>query len=166
MSPVAGDAADSIVGSGTILAQRHRSGNEYVFEQRPGWLTLATLGAYTRPRMLIDYPDVPASIGRFEAEAFDPLTWKPEYPNPAFANMHADDTFWAARIVWRFTNEMVRAVVEKAQYTDPRATDYMTGTLIARRDKVLATCRINQRASAERASFFKNPPISRNTSSR
>src|SRR4029453_8477115 len=34
----------SILGSGTIYAQRHRSGNEYIFEQRPGWLTLATLG--------------------------------------------------------------------------------------------------------------------------
>jgi len=129
----------SILGSGTIYAQRHRSGNEYIFEQRPGWLTLATLGVYTRPWMLIDYPEVPKSVGRFEAEAFDPLKWKPEYPNPAFANMQADDAFWAARIVSRFTDEMIRAVVQKAQYSDPRATDYMTQTLITRRDKVLAT---------------------------
>ena len=71
----------SILGSGTVYAQRHRPGNEYIFEQRPGWLTLATLGAYVRPWMLIDYPDVPRSVGRFEAKAFDPLKWKPEYPN-------------------------------------------------------------------------------------
>jgi hypothetical protein len=82
---------------------------------------------------------VPKSVGRFEAEAFDPLNWKPEYPNPAFSNMQADDAFWAARIVSRFTDEMIRAVVQKAQYTDPDATNYMTETLIARRDKVLAT---------------------------
>src|SRR5262249_42125921 len=44
----------SILGSGTVFAQRHRSGNEYIFEQRPGWLTLATLGAYIRPWMRID----------------------------------------------------------------------------------------------------------------
>ena len=36
----------SIMGSGTVFAQRHRAGNEYIVEWRPGWLTLATLGLY------------------------------------------------------------------------------------------------------------------------
>jgi hypothetical protein len=129
----------SILGSSTVFAQVHRAGNEYIFEQRHGWLTLATLGTYVRPWMLVDYPDVPASLGRFEAQAFDPLKWKPEYPNPAFENMRADDAFWAARIVTRFTDEMIGAVVKKAQFSDPRATQYMTQALITRRDKVLAT---------------------------
>jgi hypothetical protein len=128
----------SILGSGTVYSQRHRPGNEYIFEQRPGWLSLATLGGYVRPWMVIDYPDVPKSIGRIEAKAFDPEKWKPEYPNAAFENMRADDAFWAARIVARFTDEMIGAVVRKAQYSDPRATEYMTETLIARRDKVVA----------------------------
>jgi len=129
----------SILGSATIFAQRHRAGNEYIYEARPGWLTLATLGFYVRPWMLIDYPEVPPSVGRFEAQAFEPEKWKPEYPNPAFENMRPDDAFWAARIVARFTDEMVAAVVAKAQYSDPRATEYMTRTLITRRDKVVAT---------------------------
>jgi hypothetical protein len=128
----------SILGSGTVFAQRHRPGNEYIFEHRPGWLTLATLGGYIRPWMTIDYPDVPASVGRIEANAFDPVQWKPEYPNPAFENMRPDDAFWAARIVARFSDETIAAVVQKARYSDPRATRYMTETLIARRDKVLA----------------------------
>jgi len=128
----------SILGSGTVYAQRHRPGHEYIFEQRPGWLTLATLGAYVRPWMLISYPDVPPSVGRFEAQAFDPLKWKPEYPNPAFENMRPDDGFWAARIAARFTDEMIGAVVRKARYSDPRATQYMTEALVMRRDKVVA----------------------------
>jgi hypothetical protein len=128
----------SILGSGTVHAQSHRPGNEYIFEPRPGWLTLVTLGAYVRPWMLIDYPEVPRSVGRFEATAFDPLKWKPEYPNPAFDNMRADDAFWAARIVARFTDEMIGAVVQKARYSDPRATQYMTQALITRRDKILS----------------------------
>jgi hypothetical protein len=53
--------------------------------------------------------------------------------------MRADDAFWGARIVARFTDEAIGAVVRKAQYSDPRATDYMTATLIMRRDKVLRT---------------------------
>lgn len=127
----------SILGSGTVFAQRPRAGNEYIFEAKPGWATLATLGLYIRPWMTIDYPDVPPSIGRFEGDAFEPEKWKPEYPNPAFANMRPDDAFWAARIVSRFTNDAIRAVVQKARYSDPRATDYLTETLIKRRDKVV-----------------------------
>jgi hypothetical protein len=129
----------SIMGSGTMFAQRHRAGNEYIFEPRPGWLTLLTLGLYTRPWMHIHYPRVPPAVGRFEGDAFDPLRWKPEYPNPAFDNMRADDAFWAARIVQRFDDRAVRAVIEKARYAEAEATDYITETLIKRRDKVLDT---------------------------
>ncbi|HEX2339574.1 MAG TPA: hypothetical protein VHI98_03765, partial [Vicinamibacterales bacterium] len=128
----------SILGSSTIAAQVHRAGNEYIFEERPGWLALITFGLYTRPWMHINYPDVPSSVGRLESEAFDPLKWKPEYPNSAFVNMRADDAFWAARIVARFTDDMIHGIVEKAQYSDPKATEYITKVLIARRDKVTA----------------------------
>jgi hypothetical protein len=129
----------SIMGSGTKFEQRHRAGNEYIVEWAPGWLTLATLGGYVRPWMLIDYPKVPPSVGRFEGVAFDPIKWVPEYPNPAFENMRPDDAFWAARIVSKFSDQAIKAVVEKARYSDPIATKYITETLILRRDKVLKT---------------------------
>jgi len=129
----------SIMGSGTVFAQRHRAGNEYILDWTPGWLTLATFGAYTRSWMHIKYPDVPPAVGRFEAASFDPAAWRPEYPNPAFDNMRADDAFWAARLVARFSPADIRAIVEKARYSDPRATDYITATLVERRKRVLET---------------------------
>ena len=43
----------------------------------------------------------------------------------------------------KFSDEAIRAVVEKARYSDPAATDYMTKTIVARRNKVVATW-INQ----------------------
>jgi hypothetical protein len=129
----------SIMGSGTVFAQRHRAGNEYIFEGPEGWLTLATLGLYTRNWLHIDYPDVPASVGRFEASAFDPVSWRPEYPNPAFENMRADDAFWAARVVSKFRDADIRAIVAKARYSDPRASEYLAATLIERRNRVLKT---------------------------
>jgi len=129
----------SILGSGTVFAQRHRAGNEYLLDWKPGWLTLFTAGFYLRPWMLIDYPEVPAAVGRLEADAFDPVRWKPEYPNPAFANMRGDDAFWAARLVSRFTDPMIRGIVGKAAYSDPRAADYVATTIMKRRDKVLKT---------------------------
>jgi len=127
----------SIMGSGTKFAQRHRAGNEYILEWAPGWLTLLTLGVYTRPWMHIEYPDVPPSIGRFEGDAFDPEAWKPEYPNSAFANMREDDAFWAARIVAALDEADVRAVVAKGEYTDPRASEMLVDILMTRRQKVL-----------------------------
>jgi hypothetical protein len=89
--------------------------------------------------MRIDYPDVPPSVGRFEGDAFDPVEWKPEYPNTALDNVRPEDAFWAARIVSKFSDEMIRAIVEKARYSDPAATEYLSATLIKRRDKVLTT---------------------------
>jgi hypothetical protein len=127
----------SIMGSGTVFAQRHRAGNEYIIDWEPGWLTLSTLGLYTRDWLHIDYPNVPSSVGRFESRSFDPVKWRPEYPNAAFDNMRADDAFWAARIVARFSDADIRAIVAKAQYSDPRATNYVAATLIERRNKVL-----------------------------
>jgi hypothetical protein len=47
-----------------------------------------------------------------------------------------DDEFWAAKQVMAFTNEQIRAIVKVAQYSDPRAEQYIADTLIARRDKI------------------------------
>lgn len=129
----------STLGSDTSVPQHYRAGNEYLLDWKPGWLTLATLGFYTQPWLHIPYPSVPPAVGRFEGDCFEPEAWRPEYENPAFENMRPDDAFWAARIVGRFSDQAIRAIVGKAKYTDPRATDYITETLIKRRDKVLKT---------------------------
>ena len=52
--------------------------------------------------------------------------------------MRPDDAFWAARLVARFSDDAIRALVAKARYSEPGASDYVAKTLIARRDKVLA----------------------------
>lgn len=127
----------SIMGSGTAFPQTPRAGNEYILDWKQGFLTLSTLGLYVRPWLLTDYPEVPPSVGRFESVAFDPESWKPEYPNPAFRNLREDDGYWAAKIVARFSDATIRRIVEKARYSNPRATDYITQTLIERRDKVV-----------------------------
>ncbi|MBI2832827.1 MAG: hypothetical protein HYX76_00180 [Acidobacteria bacterium] len=129
----------SIMGSGTAFAQSHRAGNEYILDWMEGVKTGATLGIYLRPWLRVKYPDVPPAVGRFEGDYFDPEGWKPEYPNPAFRNMRPDDAFWGARIVAKFSDDIIRAVAAKAKYSDPRATDFIVGTLIKRRDKVLRT---------------------------
>ena len=94
------------------------------------------LGLYQRPWMGIEWPADP-SVGNIEAEVFDPATWKTEYPNPAFQQLDAADAFWAASIIARFTDTMVRAVVEEARLSNPDAAAYLADIIIKRRDKTV-----------------------------
>lgn len=127
----------SIMGSGSTVAQVPRAGNEYILEWGPALKTLATLGLYVRPWITVDYWQDARSVGRFESDFFDPVKWRPEYPNPAFDNMRADDAFWAAGLVARFDDRTIEAIVDKARYSEPGAARHIASTLGARRDKVL-----------------------------
>ena len=127
----------STMGSGSTRAQTLRAGNEYILEWGPSLKTLVTLGLYVRPWIKTRYWEEAKAVGRFEGDAFDPVAWRPEYPNPAFDNMRADDAFWGARLVARFSDEAIRAIVTKGQYTEPGAAEHIATTLIKRRDKVL-----------------------------
>jgi hypothetical protein len=125
------------MGSGSTMPQVPRAGNEYILEWGPALKTLVTFGLFVRPWITVDYWQGAKSVGRFESEFFDPAAWRPEYPNPAFDNMRADDAFWGARLVARFSDDVIRAVVAKARYSEPGAADYIAATLIERRNKVL-----------------------------
>ncbi len=124
------------LGSGTVQAQSPRAGNEYLWDARPTFITMLTLGLYVRPWIRVSYPDIPA-VGRIESAHFDPERWKPEYPNAAFENARPEDRFWAARIVAALPNEAIRAIVDTAKYSDPKATEYLADTIVTRKTKIL-----------------------------
>jgi hypothetical protein len=128
----------STLGSGSVKAQGRRAGNEFVWESRPTFITMLTLGLYVRPWIKVDYPELPA-VGRFESTYYRAEQWKPDYPNPAFRNARKEDRFWAARILASLTDEAIAAVVREARYSDARATDYITRMLLERRTKVLGS---------------------------
>jgi hypothetical protein len=128
----------STLGSGSVAAQSRRAGNEFVWESRPTFITMLTLGLYVRPWLKVPYPRMPA-VGRIESTYFRPDNWKPDYPNPAFKNLVEEDRFWGACIVARFTDEAVRAIVETARFSNPAATDYLIKIILERRAKVLST---------------------------
>lgn len=125
----------STLGSASIFAQKRRAGNEYLWEAGPTFAGMASMGIWLRPWVMVRYPDFP-SIGRFEADFFRPEKWKPEYPNPAFQRMDAEDAFWAARQVMRFTNEDLRAVAGTGKLSNSQAEAYLIECLIRRRDKI------------------------------
>ena len=67
---------NATLGSAGIGPADRRSGYEYILDKKPILLSLLTLGLYVRPWLTIHYPDIP-SVGRFEADRFDPARWKP-----------------------------------------------------------------------------------------
>ena len=76
-----------------------------------------TFGLWSREWMHVQYPPYPA-VGNIEAEFFEPASWKPQYPNPAFNRMDAADAFWAASLVSQFTDEIIRAIVAAGMKRD------------------------------------------------
>ena len=78
------------------------------------------------------------SVAIFEAKLFEPEGWRPNYPNPAFDEATAEDTFWAASILARLDRAAITAAVRAARYSDPRAARYIIDVLMARRAKMLA----------------------------
>jgi hypothetical protein len=125
----------SLFGSASNGPTSARSGFEPLFSWKNAALEFLTLGMHVPTWARIRYPDLP-SVGRFGTEHFDPVSWTPEYPNPAFANRLPEDNFWAAEQVMSFTNDDIQALVESGQYTDRAAEDYMVKTLAGRRDAI------------------------------
>ncbi|HET7219440.1 MAG TPA: hypothetical protein VFJ02_15390 [Vicinamibacterales bacterium] len=125
----------STFGTGANGPREYDEGWEYLFEGDLTMKRLLRLGFYFSPWQTADYVDNPA-IGRFEADAFDPLTWRPRVPTAAFRHARADDSFWAARRVMAFSDDLIRAIVKTGRYTDPAAEKLLADVLIERRNKI------------------------------
>jgi hypothetical protein len=98
---------------------------------------LVTLGVYPRPWYHLDTPPQAETFGYFGTEHFVASKWRPTYMNPAFTELTTRDALWAARIIARFTDADIAAVVGRAQLDDPAQARFLTDTLIRRRDVIL-----------------------------
>jgi hypothetical protein len=129
------------------------------------WNRIFTLGFFVRPWQTIKYVQHP-EIGRFDADNFDPLTWRPRVPVAALRHAREDDTFWAALRVMAFTDEQIHAAVKTGGFTDPKAEELLASLLIERRDIIgrVYYARINPLTrfalSADGALSFENPAVS------
>jgi hypothetical protein len=126
----------SILGSSAVGARSPVTGTEYYIDFNVIVPTFLTLGLFPFAWESSIDPQI-KSVGLVEASTFDPVHWRPDYPNPAFDDRTTRDIVWGARIVGGFTDDHIRAAVKAAQYTDPRATEYLTQVLIQRRDKIV-----------------------------
>jgi hypothetical protein len=130
------DFGDSF-GSDSDIAKDPRHGQEFWLPTSREQASRAmTIGLVPTSWEKAKYPHHLPAVGDFTTTGFDPLTWKPNYPNPAFLEMTPQDAYWGAKRVMSFSNEDIRAIVEEGQFSNPAVTDYITKVLIARRDLI------------------------------
>ena len=111
---------------------RLRDGYEYLVDFPAVLRSLVTVGVEPRSWEGRTPPRL-RGVGLFSAEGFDPGTWKPlSGAYVPFLTADRFDKFWGAKILIRFSREQIRAIVESARLSDPRAVDYLTDTLVAR----------------------------------
>ncbi len=114
-----------------------RIGTSYVLD----WGDLAgdfvTLGARRRPWDTARRTPGQEFFAFYNVRDFDPEGWKNEYPVSAFSRMTERDGAWMARILARFTPEMVGALTLSGRLSDPRKTVYLRSIIEGRLEKIL-----------------------------
>ena len=113
-------------------------GQAYLVDPRYMMISGLSLGMYVRPWDEIDAQDyIPhPSVGYFRSETFRPGQWVSVHPIPAFENMTLRDAFWGAKQVMSFSDEDIIAIVKSGQLSNKNAEEYLTQTLIERRDMI------------------------------
>jgi len=76
------------------------------------------------------------SIGYFDNREFNPGKWKSNLPHFAFEYLSPSDGYWAAKIIVKFTDGDIAALVSTGQLTDKTAEDLLVKTLTERRDLI------------------------------
>jgi hypothetical protein len=106
-------------------------GYQHRFDVDAAASNLFTFGLKKQPWDGLRQPKI-RGVGLYDAEHYNPGSWKPSsmyYPLLA-ADRH--DAFWGAKILMRFKPHELAAIVKEAKYSDPQATAYMTKMLILR----------------------------------
>ena len=126
----------SILGSAGTDAKLPWYGHEYIVDFKGSAAQMVTFGIFAPRWQRSNYPKL-TGVGRLDYESFDPVSWKSDYPNPAFLLLDGEDGFWAAKQIAAFSEADIRALVGTGEYSDRRAEDWIVRCLIARRDKVV-----------------------------
>jgi hypothetical protein len=96
-----------------------------------------SLGIIRRPWHRVRMNKDAEMFGFFNVRDFVASKWKAGYPNPAYNKMNFRDALWMTRIISRFTDDHLRAIVETARLRNKRSAKYLLRTLIGRRDRIL-----------------------------
>jgi len=131
------DTSDCLGSEWAWDAISRRFGHSYVLDWGDIGQDFITLGiperAWERERRAPGHE----IFGYYNVKNFDAEGWKNEYPNPAFSRMSERDGAWMARILSRFTPEMVGALAKMGEFSKPGDTEYLASVLEGRLEKIL-----------------------------
>jgi hypothetical protein len=113
-----------------------RRGHTHWFEPGQVFADYVTLGLIERPWDRAELGPTGLVFGYYDVAQFDPESWTPSYPNPAFQRMTERDAAWMARIISRFEPAHVEAIVGQAPMA-PALHDELVRVLLGRREKIL-----------------------------
>jgi len=128
------DMGDCFGSQWSVDGISRRLGSSYVFDAGHVAEDFVTLGVQQRPWERARLTG--GIFGYFSARDFDPDGWRGEYPNPAFMRMTEQDGAWMARILSKFSDDLIAAAVKVGKYEAP-SEQYLTETLGARRRAIL-----------------------------
>ncbi len=114
-----------------------RLGYSYVVDWSDIARDFVTLGIPRRPWDRAQRAPGHEKFNYFDVASFVPEEWKNEYANPAFDRMTERDGAWMARILARFTPEMVRALARMGRLSSESDTEYLATVLEGRLEKIL-----------------------------
>lgn len=114
-----------------------RFGHSGYFDVQHLATDLVTLGQLDRPWDHAAYGPAGETLGYYDVARFEPDAWRPGYPNPAYDRMTERDAAWMARVVARFRDPHIRALVERGRFSDPTVSEELIRVLIGRRDRIL-----------------------------
>ena len=132
------DTSDSLGSEWDWDGVSRRLGHSYLLDWGDIGRDFVTLGIPTRPWERLKRAPGHEKFGYFGIDQFVPEDWVNEYPNPAFSRMTERDGAWMARILARFTPEMVNALAELGRFSDARDTAYIATVLDGRLQRILA----------------------------
>ena len=125
----------STLGSAGIEPNDYWEGDQFLYDSRTLKRKLLLFGFPIEPWRTIRYPKH-RGIGLIEGQRFDPAAWKSRVPNAAYIRADAEDLFWAATKVMAVSDGMIAEAVKSGQYSDETAAQYLTDTLIKRRNAI------------------------------
>jgi hypothetical protein len=115
-----------------------RLGYSYYFDFAQIGRDFITFGFVRRPWEKLHFGPAGVTLGYFDDDSqFVADEWHDGFPNPAFSRVTERDAAWMTRIIARFTDDHIDAIVKEGQFTDPVVVAEAIRILKSRRDKIL-----------------------------
>jgi hypothetical protein len=128
----------STLGAGALGPREEWEGYEYMVQPADIAKGVVAFGFYILPWRTIEFYESPA-IGRLPRDnaRWNPESWRPRVPNPAFIRARADDKFWAARKAAAITDDLVDVAVAGGQFGNAEAEAFLAKAIKERRDAIV-----------------------------